>query len=875
MGRPKKSAVCKTCNRGPTNRRSLKTCGTQTELKLDELDKIISFFLSSSDKACKEAQQTIHQVQAPCLDNRDGDFEVSNDMEEFSSMKNETSDYHDEGMALPEQVMRDDSDCDGTDNVNYSETLEVEIGSKEEMEEVDIDSLEHITDICGETKQASDESEIAAISTPEKKQKVPSTPSSLEIRKSSRLAEKYPTGKSFANPTRKRKAINQKKNIIALKKKHLASLRLKPKTEDLEKEVQKSRSLDCLLCGLSCKTLRELTEHKQEKHEGRVYKCKECGKAFRNVTRLQIHLRCHTGEKPYACPECPKCFPDPSNLAKHVQTIHEHPHRCDNCRSRFATETELLVHQESSCKRKYDSLGRRVSLESTPKPIKKTVKKAKCETCGREVLNLRTHMLTHSTDRPFKCEQCDSVFKSIYDLKKHQMRHRSDKPHLCEHCGKSFKHIFAIKAHMKIHEEPPVKEVHPCKECNMGFAEADQLAAHTECHLNNLPFKCLLCDKEFDTTPELKAHVITHPAARIPVNCNYCDKLYPTLPKMQVHRHTHVSFHMCSFCSKSYSKTSELKRHEATHTGIFNHICEVCNKGFVRPDQLKKHMMVHTGDRRFKCETCERCYITEDTLKTHIKLVHGPKTYICTICGKSFAVEKRLQFHIARHLGKKDYKCDVCGKAFADPSDLPQHKRIHKVVKNFPCLLCPKAFYAQKHLDTHFRVNHKNRMEKLVHACEICGKVFPREWKLKRHRSVHEHKSSRINYLNKPNTPTIIKLEPVDEPDLTDLAESTSMLQSMENVELTETLAVQCSMCGATCETTDLSATEPFLCGLCAQINVSSDDKTSVFTFTGQEIFKCNMCQKTFALLDNFLNHLQEHPELEIKIETLPTEIDQ
>ena len=57
-------------------------------------------------------------------------------------------------------------------------------------------------------------------------------------------------------------------------------------------------------------------------------------------------------------------------------------------------------------------------------------------------------------------------------------------------------------------------------------------------------------------------------------------------------------------------------------------------------------------------------------------------------------------------------------------------------------------------------------------------------------------------------------------------------------------------------------------------------DETTVVTgnqvpvsevYTEQELFKCTICAKTFMLLENFLSHCEEHPEIEVTIETLET----
>ncbi|ODV62881.1 C2H2-type zinc finger protein ASCRUDRAFT_31315 [Ascoidea rubescens DSM 1968] len=46
---------------------------------------------------------------------------------------------------------------------------------------------------------------------------------------------------------------------------------------------------------------------------------------------------------------------------------------------------------------------------------------------------------------------------------------------------------------------------------------------------------------------------------------------------------------ICKFCSQSFKRNSDLKRHSKIHMKVLPHICQVCGKSFARKDALKRH----------------------------------------------------------------------------------------------------------------------------------------------------------------------------------------------------------------------------------------------------------------------------------------------
>lgn len=93
-----------------------------------------------------------------------------------------------------------------------------------------------------------------------------------------------------------------------------------------------------------------------------------------------------------------------------------------------------------------------------------------CKICGITLCSkssLRAHQVTHSTERPFKCDKCELKFKLKSHLTDHRRNiHEGLKNHRCKTCSKLFYGSSQLKIHMMKHtKEYP----HLCTQCGKRY----------------------------------------------------------------------------------------------------------------------------------------------------------------------------------------------------------------------------------------------------------------------------------------------------------------------------------------------------------------------------------------------------------------------
>ncbi|XP_053097240.1 PR domain zinc finger protein 15 isoform X2 [Pangasianodon hypophthalmus] len=403
--------------------------------------------------------------------------------------------------------------------------------------------------------------------------------------------------------------------------------------------------------------------------------------------------------------------------------------------------------------------------------------------------------------RVYQCILCNKVFQNSSNLNRH-VRSHGDKLFKCDECDKMFSRKESLKQHISYKHsknESDVEYRYKCKTCEKSFRVENALKFHN-CRTDDKTFQCELCSRFFSTNSNLSKHKKKHGEKLYA--CEVCNKMFYRKDVMQDHQRRHVmgSKNMkreeteangeegtkyrkepsaCPICGKVFSCRSNMNKHLLTH-GDKKYTCEICGRKFFRVDVLRDHIHVHFKDIALMDEqerenfikkigismddsegnsddedekddpehhkySCKKCQVTfakgRDYLK-HIMEMHKERGYGCVICNRRFALKATYNAHLVIHreqlpdpaVQRYIHPCDMCGRIFNSIGNLERHKIIHTGVKSHSCDQCGKSFARKDMLKEHLRV-HDNIRDFL---CAECGKGMKTKHALRHHMKLHK-----------------------------------------------------------------------------------------------------------------------------------------
>ncbi|XP_040038684.2 PR domain zinc finger protein 15 isoform X1 [Gasterosteus aculeatus] len=406
--------------------------------------------------------------------------------------------------------------------------------------------------------------------------------------------------------------------------------------------------------------------------------------------------------------------------------------------------------------------------------------------------------------RVYRCSLCNKVFQNSSNLNRH-VRSHGDKLFKCDECDKLFSRKESLKQHISYKHSknlPDQDYKYKCNTCEKSFRLENALKFHN-CRTDDKTFQCDICSRFFSTNSNLSKHKKKHGEKLY--SCEICNKMFYRKDVMQEHhrRHGVGPKHMkreeleangeegtryrkepspCPICGKVFSCRSNMNKHLLTH-GDKKYTCEICARKFFRVDVLRDHIHVHFKDialmdeqeregfikkigisagdsgetdedeeeeededdpehHKYNCKKCQLSFAKGKEYLRHILEQHKERGYGCAICNRRFALKATYNAHLVIHreqlpdpaVQKYIHPCEICGRIFNSIGNLERHKIIHTGVKSHGCDRCGKSFARKDMLKEHLRVHDDIR----DFLCAECGKGMKTKHALRHHMKLHK-----------------------------------------------------------------------------------------------------------------------------------------
>ncbi|XP_062611332.1 uncharacterized protein LOC134273174 isoform X2 [Saccostrea cucullata] len=506
------------------------------------------------------------------------------------------------------------------------------------------------------------------------------------------------------------------------------------------------------------------TEHKEEFPF--VCPVQGCKRLFFHTAALNSHIAAHNSEKDghfppprpiedgrKRCGYCGMLFTYNENLRQHVKRIHDN--------ELFGQHKEIVEHNQAAEPFSSNKKFLKVESQSGGK-AKDTDDVDKIDTF-KKMDKRQVTIRNHVKGNEFKCYTCDETFSHIDDVGDHmvdtghcglplnaldgkrdlriKIRNTGEQYYVCTLCKMEFKRKDGCEKHVEAATcKKKYKRLCPIMDCRILFRNFNYFKAHmSTMHKDEFPFKCEVCNKEFEQTSALNSHRNSHYKSTHHIQADVLNSDKPMT---------------CHVCKERFRNNRELRAHkESKHEVNRRYMCDICGKKYKRKENLKDHIfMVHKRDPAkdfVSCPTCGKALANQRSLKFHLRFAHSDaKPCVCEICGYSTKQLGNLAFHMRNtHSDVRPYECEWpdCGKTFKDRQLWQRHSQRHELnVGNlekaktygpvFMCKICQKGFCGKYNLEKHMLCH----TSECPLSCHLCGKGVKRMSSLRRHmRNVH------------------------------------------------------------------------------------------------------------------------------------------
>lgn len=538
-------------------------------------------------------------------------------------------------------------------------------------------------------------------------------------------------------------------------------------------------------------------------------------------------------KQPQACPVCDKQYNNYYNVLRHMESKHPEQvpriYECAKCFESFVRQSELRDHVQRAhnmalISGKYTPLGGSGSRTFI------------CRECG-ETFNDMSSWIEHQVcHNKFMCNQCEYACEDRDEFEEHLgTAHTDDQPKLkmklynCKLCSNTYNTAELLKEHMTTEHQDDVESVDDDNGSNM---EGDNMSLlyklYQPQYATGPKHRCRYCQAKFQSKPELQQHMLSeHGSCGRLLACQLCDAEFVNDKGLKVH----------------------LWRSHQLREPDYGGFLPQSSEGSSAP--IKNKVIV---EKEYECEICHIVYKNKDQLRVHTSTVHGFETSannsVSGANGSFNDTQNDEEDVIMEPIDLPNiwYQCRYCAQSYDTSNDLISHMESHDEdsPQEYTCKECGTIYQSRKDLWAHRYKTHPRNADPCT--CEMCQRTFFDKTEIYYH-NMHAHTQSDFLALRSGGGL------------LTSLRDSSSLRQQnfLFGGNNQQTLASQLQQAingkggtGANDNNLDGNNSNNSLLHPLMYLREALMANNSK---SGDEEFACDMCPKTF----NILNALQVH----------------